>query len=253
MTSLDMLRHNDEIVSAIEQQNKSIQEINDIISTETEYLEGENLIDTLQNNQKNTAESLKKLSQAFVASNSVVASNVDLLTSSNITLGNQITQGFDNFAVVMGAVLSEIYNVSAQAVSDSVGETVVNVTTPAPVVNIDMASVSSSIDGLKSEINPSSRVDFYDKQNTIADYKTTSIDIQDLDGNIIATDTPLNIKTRNEASSARKTTDENNFELDDEDFDMWDTMPDISDIFAKYSYVDMYKEISEGLTGGDVI
>ena len=115
----------------------------------------------------------------------------------------------------------------------------VEASTPAPTVNVDMQTVADAVTTLQDKIHPQSREDFYSKQNIIADYKTTPKEIKDLDGNVLTTATPLDIKTTEAVSTARKHTDENNFELDEEDFDMWDSLPTMAFLdYIGYSSVD---------------
>jgi len=95
-------------------------------------------------------------------------------------------------------------------------------------------SVSASIDSLVSAINPDGRSDYFVKQNVLSDFQANDVSITDLDGNVVVTDAPMKVKARADASVARKVTDENNFELDDDDFDddFNSLMPDISEIFG---------------------
>jgi len=100
-------------------------------------------------------------------------------------------------------------------------------------------TLMDAIASLGTSINPKGRADYFLKQNQISDYHLTPKDIKDMDGEVISTSTPLDIKTTAHASTARKHTDENNFELDEEDFDLWDNLPDMDFLFNyDYSSVD---------------
>jgi hypothetical protein len=72
---------------------------------------------------------------------------------------------------------------------------------------------------------------FYEKGAEDYDYKKNPLSIRDLDGQTVATHSPREIEAIKNATLSRKTTDENNLELDEEDFDIMDSLPDISSIF----------------------
>jgi hypothetical protein len=63
------------------------------------------------------------------------------------------------------------------------------------------------------------------------EYKKGAVPIKDLDGNTVTNQAPRDIEMMKNASDTRKATDENNFELDDEDFDIMDMIPDLSSMF----------------------
>lgn len=74
------------------------------------------------------------------------------------------------------------------------------------------------------------------------EFKKTSKVIQDLDGEVVATMAPREAELAKNATVGRKVTDENNFELDDDDIDI--SMPiDISSCFGYEKYSDMLKNV----------
>ncbi|WP_434658483.1 hypothetical protein [Sulfurimonas sp. NW9] len=97
---------------------------------------------------------------------------------------------------------------------------------------------------LVSAINPASREEFFEKSNQISDYKMTPVPAVDLDGNTItdATLSPLEVERIKNASTARKHTDENNFELDEDDFDMW-SLPNM-DFLDDIKYSNIYSDVA---------
>ncbi len=69
-------------------------------------------------------------------------------------------------------------------------------------------------------------------EKTKLEYQTTQTTIQDLDGETVANKTPLELEAISNATKARKTTDENNFELDDSDFDIFPLDVDLTEILT---------------------
>lgn len=96
-----------------------------------------------------------------------------------------------------------------------------------PRVNSD--GVSSSASSPSLELPNVEK--WAESQLGINEYLTTPSDIKDLDGNIVASMKPIEAQSVKNITDARYKTDENNFELDDTDFDDMFTMPDISSIF----------------------
>jgi len=124
---------------------------------------------------------------------------------------------------------------------------------------LDKESISGSLDDIVSELSLiGSGISELTEQfsNTKAkdelfidelEFRSTSKNIVDLDNNEICSISRREVENIKNATFARKVTDENNFELDDEDFDddLGDLMPDISAIFGSYNVSDILKEISE--------
>lgn len=94
-----------------------------------------------------------------------------------------------------------------------------------PRVNSDGSSAGSSALELPNVEK------WAESQLGINQYLTTPSDIKDLDGNTVASMKPIEAQSVKNITDARYKTDENNFELDDTDFDDMFTMPDISSIF----------------------
>jgi vacuolar-type H+-ATPase subunit E/Vma4 len=63
------------------------------------------------------------------------------------------------------------------------------------------------------------------------EYHSTPIEVKDMDGNTMVNVAPRELKNIESASTARKHTDQNNFEMHDDEIDSMFTMPDISQIF----------------------
>jgi hypothetical protein len=83
---------------------------------------------------------------------------------------------------------------------------------------------------------------FYEKGAEDYDYKKNPLSLRDLDGQAVATKSPREIEAIKNATVSRKTTDENNLEFDEDDFDIMDSLPDLSGLFAK---TNMAKEIED--------
>ena len=103
------------------------------------------------------------------------------------------------------------------------------------------AGLGVDMGALVSAINPASREEFYQKNNLVSDYKLTPKPAVDLDGNVISDSnvSPLDVEHIKNTATARKHTDENNFELDDEDFDLWN-LPNM-DFLQDVDYSQVYK------------
>ena len=112
-----------------------------------------------------------------------------------------------------------------------------------PIQSDDSDNYNSpaGMDDLVSAINPASREEFYQKNNLVSDYKLTPKPAVDLDGNVITDSkvSPLDVEHINNSATARKHTDENNFELEDEDFDLWN-LPNM-DFLQDVDYSQVYK------------
>lgn len=83
-----------------------------------------------------------------------------------------------------------------------------------------------------------------DKHN----YHKTVQDVVDMDGNKMASVAPRDLKNIVSASTARKHTDQNNFEVTDDDIDTMFTMPDISEIFKYGRLTDRLQTSLDGMT-----
>ena len=79
------------------------------------------------------------------------------------------------------------------------------------------------------------------------EFRSSSQTILDLDDNEICNVSPRDVENIKNATVARKVTDENNFELDDDDFDddFNSLMPDISAIFGSYNVSDIITDITK--------
>lgn len=84
-------------------------------------------------------------------------------------------------------------------------------------INALTTATSSLKDGLLNKLEPLAQNAL--KQKEIADYKTTPLDIKNLDGVLVATLTPLQIRTIKDAVVSRNETDEMEFSLDDDILD----------------------------------
>ena len=82
-----------------------------------------------------------------------------------------------------------------------------------------------------------------DKHN----YHKTVQDVVDMDGNKMASVAPRDLKNIESASTARKHTDQNNFEVTDDDIDTMFTMPDISEIFKYGRLTDRLQTSLDGM------
>jgi len=158
--------------------------------------------------------------QNQVSSNSTANSDdiVEALNSIGSSLGNQSSP---NINIDVSSV-AEALDAIKSSLDDGLRDVQTSIEDkPLP----DLGMLSEVIANLGTSINPAHREDYYKNSSEVANYNLTPKTVKDMDGNEIATASPLDIKTTSHASTARKHTDENNFELEDEDFDMWDGIP----------------------------
>lgn len=126
-----------------------------------------------------------------------------------------------------------------------------------------LMSLNSSIDYMHSSINGITRalsidgvaIQRSDKDLQLQDlqidkhvYHSTVSPVVDMDGNNMGAFAPRDLKNIESASTARKHTDQNNFEVDDDDIDTMFTLPDISEIFKYSRLTDRLQTSLDGMT-----
>ena len=84
---------------------------------------------------------------------------------------------------------------------------------------------------------------FYEKGAEDYDYKKNPLSLRDLDGQTVATKSPRELEAIKNGTIARKTTDENNLEFDEDDFDIMDSLPDLSGLFVKANRAQQIEDI----------
>ncbi|MDD2358751.1 MAG: hypothetical protein PHX13_12650 [Thiovulaceae bacterium] len=100
-------------------------------------------------------------------------------------------------------------------------------------VNTDIARVldSFAFDGLVVKKDEKDLA-LQDARLEHHEYQKTVVDVKDMDGNVVANVAPRELKNSELASTARKHTDQNNFELDDDDIDTMVGDYNISEMFT---------------------
>lgn len=249
---------NDSIVSTMESNSEALQKTVDDLQKPITYQNSnkKTLLSVMEDSSVNHSKDLERLGDTMSLSNYMISQNLDVLNATNLSMVNILTEFTNSLPVVLGAVLTEIYNQSSQVVSDNSsasGDTVVNVNATAPVVNFDTSSLTTAISGLATSIHPQNRSDFYDKHNDIADYKLTPTAHADMFGNDEVNMSPLDIQTKKNlgdsiATALENSTTSDDLDLDDIDEDFSNGLLDLSKFFTNNGIVDNLREIADNAT-----
>lgn len=249
---------NNDIVASMENQSTAMQSSIDKVSTPITYQNSssKNLLSVMEDSSVNHSKDLERLGDTMALSNYMVSQNLDMLNATNVSLVNVLSEFTNSLPIVLGAVLTEIYNQSSQSVvtdNTSSGATTVQVNATAPVVNFDLSSLTTAIGGLNASINPDNRSDFYDKHNVIADYKVTPASHTDMFGNDGVTMSPLDIQTKKNlgdsvATSLENSTTSGDLDLEDVENDFDGGLTDFLKLFTNNGIVSNLEEIASKAT-----
>jgi hypothetical protein len=180
---------------------------------------GTNLPDTMKSNTSALVQSVNALTNALTLGLS--ESNIGILA---------LTQAVSNLSSLME--YSNEQNLKSKAVDLNVS-TNPNISVNFPdLMNVktDFSDSFNEILGLKKQEIPK-QIEKADLQIDDLTYKKTATAVKDLDGQTVASISPREAELVKNATVAKKTTDQNNLELDEGDFDILSNI-DISSIFG---------------------
>jgi hypothetical protein len=189
---------------------------------------------------------MKSNTSALVQSVNALTNALTLgLSESNIGI-LALTQAVSNLSSLMEH--SNEQNLKSKAVDLKVS-TNPNISVNFPdLMNVktDFSDSFNEILGLKKQEIPK-QIEKADLQIDDLTYKKTATAVKDLDGQTVASISPREAELVKNATVAKKTTDENNFELDNEDYDIMDVLPDISPLLQYEKRADSIEKILRNL------
>ncbi len=111
-------------------------------------------------------------------------------------------------------------------------------------IKTDFSDSFNDVLGLKKEEIPK-QIEKADLQIDDLTYRKTDVALTDLDGEVVATVSPREAETKKNITLAKKTTDENNFQLDEEDLDTMDTYSSLPSLDGLYVHSNRAKQVED--------